>query len=481
MMKAMNSRVQRIAIAGSGFEAWLTAATLAKRFDARFMEITVCAVDGSDAWDELYSILPLNPSDAIHRLGIADAELIRYCDGSFSLGAEFSGDRFSGEHATKPYGATGVDYGGALFHHYWLRNTPGNPVSDYFDYSPGVRAMQKQAFAPPAARNAIGPLQHEYARHTDPAQLTGYLRKFAIATGVTESLSPFQRVQRSDDGKRIQRLVAASGEQINADLFIDCSGPQQAILTDNNKVEWHKAPLGRDYSLSFEHAEHPDAPPPWHSVIATENGWDIVVPGRSRQLRYSFVSDDETTLPFRPGHVSQSWDRNCVALGHAACAILPIEPLQIQQLMESIDRLVTLLPGPDCLPGEAVEYNQLFQRDLNEIHDLLAVHELARKHNGLGPAALRDDAVPDTLRRRLDLFAKRGWLSKTDSHLIPMHTWSGTFLFYGLVPQQYDLLAEHVPADVLKHNLTEMSQHIGKIVDEFPPLSAFLDAARGSR
>jgi len=49
-------------------------------------------------------------------------------------------------------------------------------------------------------------------------------------------------------------------------------------------------------------------------------------------------------------------------------------------------------------------------------------------------------------------------------------------LFYGLIPKQHDLLAERIPADTLKHNLAELSRRVGSIVDEFPPLSAFLAA-----
>ena len=480
MMRASGSRIGRIVIAGSGFEAWLTAGTLAKHLDGRAVDITVVAIPGSESWDDLYSILPLHPSDAVWALGISDAELVGHHAGSFSLGARISGGNLRNEQQFKPYGPSGVDYGGALFHHYWLRDSGGDSVSDYFRYSPGARAMRKCVYAPPAKRNAIGPLQHEIARHVDPHLLTRRLREAATALGVHESMAPFKEVQLSADSKRIERLIATSGEKADADLFIDCSGPMQALLKHVDRIEWLAAPLADEYAVSLDADTNDAEIMPWHSVTPTSDGWDVVIPRGAGELYARFTVDEDDPQPFVPGHLSRPWVHNCVALGHAAFAVLPIEPLQTLQLMASIDRLVALLPGPDTLPSETLEFNQLFSRDLAEVHDLMALHQLARLHGTIDPGQLGGVALPDTLERRLGLFAKRGWVSKSDSDLIPHHTWSAAFLFYGLVPNQHDHLAERIPADVLETSLKELSEQIDKVVSEFPPLGAYLDAAKGA-
>ena len=313
MIHATNSRIRRVAIAGNGFEAWLTAATLANRLDRGLTEITVCPVDGSDAWDDLYAVLPLTPADAVRQLGISDAQLVSRCGGSFSLGAEFSGERFAGGQTLKPYGATGVDYGGTHFHHYWLRSAPGKPVSDYFEYSPGARAMRARAFAPPDPRNAIGPLQHEYARHVEPALLAWYLREIAMASGVKETASPIREVGHYEGGKQIRHLLTESGESITAELFVDCTGPARTLLLSCGDVEWLESTPGRRYSLSFAHSKTSDTPPPWHSVSAKPDGWVIDVPCRSGVIRCDFSAADGGPNDFVPGHASSPWMRNCVA------------------------------------------------------------------------------------------------------------------------------------------------------------------------
>lgn len=481
MMKATTSRVHRIAIAGNGIEAWLTASALATHLDGQTVEITVIAIDGSDEWDSLYTVLPAHPADVVSQVGIADTSLIRQCNGSFSLGAKFCGPRFTGDHKFKPYGPAGIDYGGSLFHNYWLLNSRNESVSDYFAYSPAARAMSKGVFAPPAERNMIGPLQHEIARHVDTVQLTQQLRSAATRLGVTESLAPFQEVRRVGDSMKIDHLLVTSGERVAADLFIDCSGPRRSLLLDTYDVDWISASTSENYGVSMERVTRDEDPSLWHTVEPLEEGWNVTIPLGDANLNLTFLNDHANEQAFVPGHVSRPWIRNCVAVGHSAFAVLPIDNMQSFHLMTSIERLITLLPGPDTLPAETLEYNQLFLRDLAEIHDLMAVHQLASKHGTINDNFIETGSIPQSLQRRLRLFSKRGWVSISDSDVVPSHLWSAVLLFYGLIPKQHDLLAERVQKDALRERLGELSGHIDKVVSEFPPYEVYLKAARGSR
>ena len=463
-MIAASNAVRRIVIAGDGFEGWLTAIMLAKHLDARQVEITVCAIAGADVWDPLYALLPANPDELLHQFGISDKELAKQYDASFSLGARYA--EVSETQPYLPYGTTGIDHNGTPFHHHWKRVSG---AGDYFDYSTAVHAMTRSAFAPPIPKNAIGSLQHEYARHVSPVRLTVRLREIAVRLGVTQSLSPFAAVDLSPDGKRIKRLLAASGERIEGDLFVDCSGPQRAILSSVSSIDWIDAPGIGAFDLQIDTTAE-TAPPPWHDVSSSPSGWQVRIPTGSEAIEVSLSVGGDT---FATGNLSCPWDGNCVAIGHAAASTIPLTKLHTHMLMISIRRLVNLLPGPDMLPRETREYNQLFLRDIAEVHDYLATLEMARTLESLRPSSAHN-----SLRRRLELFAKRGWIPKTDSDVIAPHEWAAILLFLGLEPQSYDRIAEMVPLNVLEPSLKELSDHIDRIVREFPPLSDYLAAAR---
>ncbi len=467
MTIASSNHVRRIVVAGDGFEGWLVATTLAQHLDARHVDITVCAVAAADVWDSLYVLLPANPEDLLHQLGISDKELAQRFDASFSLGARYTG--IPSPQPYLPYGTTGIDHNGTSFHHHWRRVTG---AGGYFDYSTAVRAMARDVFAPPRPQNAIGTLQHEYARHVLPARLTDRLRETATRLGVTQTLSPFASVDLSPDGKRIERLLAASGEKIEGDLFIDCTGPQRAVLSTVSSIDWIVAPGIDSFELQISTATAA-TPSPWHDVSASQSGWRVRVPTGSQSIEITLYAGGSNA---EPGNLSCPWDGNCVAIGHAAASTLPLTTLHAHMLMISIGRLISLLPGPDMLPGETREYNQLFLRDMAEIHDYLATLEMARTSRSLRPCAAHN-----SLRRRLELFAKRGWIPKTDSDVIAAHEWAGLLLFVGLEPTSYDRLAEMVPLDVLAPSLRDLSEQIDKIVGEFPTLPDYLAAARQVR
>ncbi len=465
MMISTGNAVRRIVVAGDGFEGWLTAIMLAKHLDARQVDITVCAVAGADVWDALYTLLPANPDDLLHQIGISDKELAARFDASFSLGARLTG--FSGGQPFLPYGTTGIDHNGTPFHHHWTRVAD---TRDYFDYSTAVRAMERDAFAPPLPENAIGSLQHEYARHVSPARLMARLRQLGSRLGVTQSLSPFASVALSPDGKRVERLLAASGEKIDGDLFIDCSGPQRAVLSTVSSIDWIDAPGIGPFCPEIGITNSDADPSPYHEVSGDAAGWRVRIPTTSELVEINLSVGGDG---FRTGNLSCPWNGNCVALGNAAASTLPLTNLHTHMLMISIGRLISLLPGPDMLPCETREYTQLFLRDFAEVHDYLAAFELARSSGTLLPSSAHD-----SLRRRLELFGKRGWIPKTDSDIIAAHEWVGLFLFLGLKPKSYDRIAEMVALDELKPRLGELSDRIGRIAGEFPPLSDYLAAAR---
>lgn len=479
MIPASENAVRRILIAGNGFEAWLTAGLLARELGGKEIEIAVCEVPGSEAWDALYSLLPLFPEDGVHKLGLSDLQLVQKFDASFSMGARI---RRNDDGTLLPYGPVGIDYAGVAFHHYWRLAGSAVASGDYFQYSPGVRAMQAGTFAPPVRENAIGSLQHEVARHVLPAPLTIALKKAALTAGAAEVRAPLADVRRTADGRRIESVTTTAGDRIVSDLYIDCSGPSRRLIGTATNESWIAADHASPYRLTAEYRESPETPPPMHEVTVSEEGWRIAIPLQSKRIDLEFLEIKRNEIAdFTSGYSSRPWSGNCVGLGHTTCRLLPILPFHTRLLMTNIARLIDLLPGPDNFPAETMEFNQLFACDAEQAHDWVAIHELARKYDTLEAATLHDVVKRDPLMQRLTLFKKRGWIPPSDSDLVAAHDWSSSLMLHGLVPDHHDLLAERIPVNTLPENLGQLAAHIDQVVGDFPPHGIYLRAICATR
>jgi tryptophan halogenase len=481
----MNERhggvIEQIVIAGNGLEAWLAAATLAKSLDGGRTKITVCPVSGSDALDALYTILPSHPADRLRALGISDLDLARDCDAAFSLGTRISGTAIA-PGQLKPYGPVGLDFHGIDFHHHWLRTDPGGQVEDYFSYAPGTHAMAQHKFAHPTPRNAIGALRHEIARQTKPLSLKKLFRSVALHLGAAESGSELSQVRRVLNSDRIECLVTAAGERLEAHLFIDCSGPERKLALKAAGQEWVQNPLSPEYDIEIENISSNRPPPPFSLVEATGDGWNLDIPTGTGQININLRSarPGNTCLRIIPGNITRPFHENCLALGIASAIILPVDPLQAIFLMTGLGRLVHLLPGSDCSAAETGEFNKLTLSDLREVHWMTGLYELARKHESL-EVALKSEAVIDAgLRKRLELFKKRGWIAPQDSDLLAPSCWSSAFIALGLIPERHDRRSDRVPAHTLQKNLHELRENIQQVVAGFPSHADYLNAARSS-
>ena len=481
----MNERhggvIERIVIAGNGLEAWLAAATLAKSLDGGRTKITVCPVNGSDALDALYTILPSHPADGLRGLGISDLDLARNCDAAFSLGTRISGTA-NASGPLKPYGAVGLDFQGIDFHHHWLRTDPGGQVEDYFSYAPGTHAMAQHKFAHPTPRNAIGALRHEIARQANPLLLRELFRSVALRLGAAESGSELSQVRRVLNSDRIECLVTAEGERLEAHLFIDCSGPERKLALEATGHEWVQNPLSPEYDIEIENISSNSPPPPFSLVEATGDGWNLNIPTGAGQINIDLRSAQpgNTGLRFIPGNITQPFHENCVALGIASAIILPVEPLQAIFLMTSLGRLVHLLPGSDCSAAETGEFNRLTLSDLREAHWMTGLYELGRKHGSLDAALMSEPEIETGLRKRFELFKKRGWIAQVDSDLLAPSSWSSAFIALGLIPERHDRRSDRIAAEMLQKNLHELRENIQQVVAVFPSHADYLNAARSS-
>lgn len=475
--------INRIVIAGAGFEAWLSAATLLRNLGCSDTQITVCPVAGSDELDPLYSLIPDIDNDVLKSLGITNLDLVKTCRTSFSMGTRYTGLSATDFDQFRPYGGVGVDFLGGAFVNHWLRDSgnTGQPLtaSDYFSYSTASDAARRNAFAPPVKETAIGPLQHQIARHVDISLLTQLIRSRALANGAIESDSGLRSVERLATSSRIEQLVLNNGEVLQADLYVDCSGSQQALIAGVDASKWVSAPLSRNYQIRLKTETDDVSPPPFNLISALTSGWQVSIPGYGWKVIVDLVVSSSIQA-FQPGYLSKPWVENCVALGVTASKILPFEAFQSKFLMMGLNRLLKLLPGADNAATETVEFNHLCTQDAQEIAELSALYEIARQQCSLEPTKLDNMDIPASLKRRLALFSKRGWVAPLDTDTVERSDWISAFILLGLFPAMHDPVVDRLPADKLRQSLQELKFRIKKVAAQFPPHGAYLDALKAS-
>lgn len=454
--------MKSVLIVGHGIEGWLTAVRLARAVAAHDVHISVVPVSGATDWDNLYAVHPLEPNDTLRAAGISDLALVQQCEASFGLGSLWS------DGALIPYGPVGAALGGIAFAQCWREHTDAPTAHDFLRYSPAAVALRGNVFAPPVARNAIGTLQHEIARHVDPATLLDLLRSAALSLGVKQSSSALAAAQALDHAAPINHLALATGERVSADLYIDASGPANALTSARPPHSWSGTNGAAGWHVETQRTPRENVLRPAVIIHEQHQHWRIDVPLAGSMLQLGFRPADRDA-ELTPGFVPSPWHHNTIAVGHAASRLVPLAPLPIRLLNQSLVNLVRLFPGAHGMQAEANEFNHLYARDAAEVHDL--ANWLRDGHA---------DHTSETHKARHALFAKRGWLMPSDGAVVSHADWLNAFIGRGVVPRAADPMAARLPAQQAQRHMAELERNIARVVGEFPPLDHYLAAARAT-
>jgi hypothetical protein len=251
-----------------------------------------------------------------------------------------------------------------------------------------------------------------YAYHLDAVKFGRFLRRHCVdALGVCHVSDLVTAVNTRGDGAIRSVTTAASGE-LEADLFIDCSG-QAAVLIEKHFGESmisRQSELFNDRALAAQ-VPYTSASDPIGSVTgatALRAGWvwDIGLPTR-RGVGYVYSGSHTTdaaaeaelrgylrrTMPaeradalelrqlsFNPGHRSAFWHHNCVAVGMAAGFIEPLEASALALVELSAAMIRDDMPAEHAhMPITAARFNQRFRYRWDRIVDFLKLHYVLSK------------------------------------------------------------------------------------------------------
>jgi tryptophan halogenase len=501
MQAAMtDQRIKNIVIVGGGTAGWMTAAALGKTFG------TQCSIRLIES--EEIGTIGVGEATVPHLsffnklLGIDEAEFVRQTMGTFKLGVQFVDWVRPGTTYVHGFGTSiGLDIGMLPFHQYWLRAIKAGNAQEIGDYSLNTLAAAHGKFMVSAIdAPANTPLANiAYAYHFDAGLYARYLRKYAEALGVRRTEGKIREtILRPADGF-VEAVVLESGERINGELFIDCSGFRGLLIEQALKSgydDWnHWLPTDRAITVACERV---GPPTPYTRATAQACGWQWRIglqhrTGNGHVYCSRYVSDDEAAatllrnidgpaigdprlLRFTAGTRKKVWNRNVVAIGLSSGFLEPLESTGIFLIQSGITRLLSLFPQLDFSEALIERYNTQSRFELERIRDFLILHFHATERTDT-PFwnYCRNMDIPDPLRKAIALFRESGQFIRNGEELFGLVSWVEVMLGQGILPRTYHPAVDQMPEKELNDFVSHVRQVIATCVDAMPPHQAFID------
>lgn len=488
----MKDKIQNIVIAGGGTAGWMAAAAFSKLLGNN---LNITLVES----DEIASIgvgeATIPPIKTFHKLlGINEQEVMRATHATFKLGIGFENWGQQGDHYIHSFGVTGKECWAGEFHHFWLHGLRKGIKDDFGDYCYELQAAKANKFA--LSKNT--PIN--YAYHLDATRYAQYLQEFSKKLGVTRVEGKIQQVNKDNKSGEISSLTLASGQIVEGDFFIDCTGFQgllieQALHTGFD--DWsHWLPCDRAVAVQTKAVA---APLPYTRSIARESGWQWRIPlqnrvGNGLVFCSKYCSDEEAIntltaniegdlltepriIKFNTGRRRKGWNKNCVALGLSSGFIEPLESTSIHLIMSGIIRLLRLFPFDGIHQSAIDEYNNKLDSELNAVRDFIILHYKAtQREDSNFWLHCKNMEIPPSLVHKMQLFKDTGRVFLDDGDIFRVDSWTQVMLGQGIKPTQYHKIAEIMNDKELENFMSSLKASITNAVEQLPSHAEFIQS-----
>ncbi len=454
---------KRVIIAGGGTAGWMTAAALSKLL-GKTLDLTLIESDEIGTVGVGEATIPT--LHIYHQLlGLKENEVMAATNATFKLGISFENWRAIGMDYIHSFGFLGQDCWAAQFHHFWVKGQQLGVVQPIGDYCVEHLAAREHRFGiyPNQERN--------HAYHLDATLYAAFLRNFAEVYGCKRVEGKISDVTLCADNGFIESIKMESGEILQGDLFIDCTGFGGLLIEKTLHTgyeDWsHWLPCDR--AVAVQTVSNGELIPYTRS-IAHEAGWQWRIPlqnrtGNGMVFCSRYWTDDEAfakltenldgemiTKPryisFRTGTRRLHWNKNCVAIGLSSGFIEPLESTSIHMIQRSIVKLMLLFPTTSIQQSDIDEFNRQTREEMEHIRDFIVLHyHVTERQDSKFWRYCKGMKIPPTLTHRLDLFRETGRIYKYDKDLFGEASWVQVMMGQGIMPKTY-----HPIVDLMSKN-----------------------------
>jgi tryptophan halogenase len=482
--------VKKVVIAGGGTSGWCTAAALAQQLGP-LLDITLIESEEIGTVGVGEATFPTIRTFH-HLLALDEPEFLRATRGSIKLGISFENWARLGDRYIHSFGVIGKATWLGEFHHYWLAAKQEGFGGELEDYCFELQAAKAHRFF----TSEKSPIN--YAYHFDAALYARYLRQRSEGRGVKRIEGKIVEVKQNAETGFIEAVVMQSGERIEGDFFIDCSGFRGLLIEQALKAgyeDWGHW-LRNDSALALQ-TEFSGDIPPYTRAIAHDCGWQWKIPLQHRQgtgYVYSskYVSDEDARktlfanldgdirvelrlLKFHTGRRRKAWVKNCVAVGLSGGFVEPLESTSIHLIQSGVTRLLQLFPFSGMSEALAQRYNEQSRVEYEKIRDFIVLHYKATQRDDTPYwRDCRDMEIPDSLAHRIALFEEAGQVYQGADELFRVDSWLQVMLGQRLEPRGYHHMGRLLGEERLRQALDSLRNNIAGAVAKLPAHQDFL-------
>jgi len=404
--------LNKIVIVGGGSAGWMSAATMIKTFPDK----EIICIESPD-----FPIVGVGESTVggirifAHYLGIDEKDFLSKTEGSYKLSIKFTDFYDKGAGAFYyPFGVphlAGTEHG--LKDWYFKKYLyPETPLSNFaYTFYPAVAMCEKNKFSENKSGRLSGWRKDlDVAYHFDATKFGQWLKNsYCIPRGVKLIPSTVEDVVVGEEG--VKKLVLKNGEEITADLFIDCTGFKSLIIEKAMKSEWldysDMLPNNRAWATRIPYTDKEKELEPYTNCTAIENGWVWNIPSWERigtgyvySDKYvdpdqaliefkNYLKSDYMTVPnknrdvdsfeykdvkFRVGIHKETFVKNVVAIGLAAGFIEPLESNGLYTAHEFLLRLARTLSRGKVSQNDIDMYNLVTKSMFDTFATFVSMH-----------------------------------------------------------------------------------------------------------
>ena len=439
----MHRPTRTVVVVGGGTAGWIVANRIAAEHPGSGSEaLRVVLVESPDVptigvgegtWPSMRSTL--------QRIGLSEDAMVRAADASFKQGTRFVGWAGGGDGPDTychPFSLP-VEYASLNPARYWLEQGQAVPFADWV--TPQARVIA-DGLAPKQSATPEYAFAVNYGYHLDAGKFAALLHEHGVGQlGVRYVAGNVRAVDSHPDGD-LAALALDTGERIEGDLFVDCTGQRALLIGDHYGEPLHAVRdlLFNDRAIAVQvpHATSRAAIASVTCATAQSAGWiwDIGL-GSRRGLGHVFSSahiDEETallalrryvertspgidsgglgyrTLGFEPGYRKAPWIRNSVAVGLSAGFVEPLEASALALIEQSASIIAGQLPRDrHIMDVVARRFNAKMGYHWERIVEFLKLHYAISRRDD-SPYWLDNRAIdswPEGLREGLDLWRQQ--------------------------------------------------------------------------